>query len=111
MIKNDSTIIKSAALLATGQSGAIDVSGLNEASIFLNVSVVAGTNPTIDVIIEDSPNGTDWYTLATFTQKTAAAKDSKRITNFAKFLRANYTIGGTENPSFTTEILAVGRGI
>ncbi len=108
MIKQNITIQSSATKTVSGQSSAIDVSSIDEMVVFLNVSAVSGTSPTLDVTIEDSPDGTNWYTHTSFTQATATTKEAKRISNFGKFVRINYTIGGT-SPSFTFEVVAVGK--
>jgi hypothetical protein len=107
MMKSTITILASTALAESGESGSVDVSGIDELSVYLDISAASGTEPTIDVVIQDSPDGTNWYDHTTFSQKTAVGKDAKRISNFGKFMRAKYTIAGT-NPSFTAGIVAVG---
>lgn len=108
MIKQLLTLLASATKTATGQTDAIDASGVDELSVFLNVTDVSGTSPTLDVVIQDSPDGTTWYDKESFTQATAATSEAKRLTNFGKFVRVKYTIGGT-TPSFTFEVKATGR--
>lgn len=72
----------------------------------LNVTAVAGTTPTLNVVIEDSVDGVNWNTIGTFTQKTGVSREVIRIsTPFASKLRATRTIGGTAGPSFTYEIV------
>lgn len=72
----------------------------------LRVTAASGTTPTLNVIIQDSLDGTNWNTIGTFAQATAATREVINIqTPFGPFLRAQYTIGGT-TPSFTFEVIA-----
>lgn len=109
MIKKLLTLFKSAEKTSSSQTGAIDVSDSDEMSIYLDVTVVSGTTPTLDVVIQDSPDGSKWYDKESFTQATGVTGEAKRITNFGKFVRVKYTIGGTDTPTFTFEVKAVGR--
>lgn len=73
-------------------------------AIYVPVTTVAGTTPTLDLVLEDSPdNGATWFTVATATQVTAVGQAVIRLgtnTAFAGRLRLRWTIGGT-TPSFT----------
>lgn len=109
MIKQLLTLFKSAEKTETGQTDAIDVSGADELSLFLSVTVASGTSETLDVVIQDSPDGLLWYDKETFTQATGLTSEAKRSTNFGRFVRVKYTIGGTDTPTFTFEVKAVGR--
>lgn len=61
----------------------------------------ASAADTLDVIIEDSANDSDWATIATFTQATAITNEAEVITGtIRRYVRASWTIAGTE-PSFT----------
>jgi len=99
------TILASAARTATVASQPINVEGCKTANIYLKSAAGTGTTPTLDVTIQDSPDGTNWYTVDTaFTQVTnAASTQVKRLTNFGKFLRVNCVIAGT-SPSFTFQV-------
>ncbi len=67
----------------------------------LNVTAVAGTSPTLDVVIEDTIDGTTWYPIGTFVQRTVVGREVLRMTQpFTDQLRVRWTIGGT-TPSFT----------
>lgn len=108
-MKKQLTLFASEEVTETGQTGAIDVSDIDEMSVFLNVSAGSGTNPTLDVVIEDSPDGVKWHTKESFTQATGITTEAKRITNFGKFIRVKRTIGGTDTPTFTFDVKATGR--
>jgi hypothetical protein len=100
---------------ASAQSGIIFVGAFKELSIFLDAANVSGTTPTLDVKIETSPDGTNWYQIGTFTQVTTVA--SKQVLTlgsgfttqgFGNQIRANYTAGGT-SPNYTVGITAIGK--
>ena len=71
----------------------------------------SGTNPTLDVVVQHSPDGTNWTTILTFTQVTTSANSNEdkqfKITDGLLFpyLRAVATLAGTNpNYDFTTTI-------
>jgi hypothetical protein len=74
----------------------------------LNVTAASGTSPTLDVVVEDTLDGTNWNTVGTFAQRTAAGRQVIDITSpFSGRLRVRWTIGGTA-PSFTFSVVGVG---
>lgn len=100
---------------ASAQSGIIFVGSFKELSVFLDAANVSGTTPTLDVKIETSPDGTNWYQVAAFTQVTTVA--SKQVITlgagfttqgFGNQIRANMTTGGT-TPNYTVGITAIGK--
>lgn len=71
----------------------------------LDVTAASGTTPTLDVVLEDTLDGTNWNTIGTFAQKTAAGREVINITApFSDRLRARWTVGGT-TPSFTFSVV------
>jgi hypothetical protein len=96
------TLVPSAARTTTGNSGVIDGYGPATAlRVQLNVTAASGTSPTLNVVVEDSLDGTNFNTIGTFAQKTAVSREVINITTpFADRLRVAWTIGGT-TPSFT----------
>lgn len=88
---------------ATAQSTAFEVSAYNEAQIFVDVTAEAGTS-TLDIIIQTSPDNVTWYTHTTIAQITATGQTRQAITNFGKYVRIYYTVGGT---SFTFSVVGV----
>lgn len=97
------TPVASAARTASGDSGAqygYGPAGTIRAQ--LNVTAASGTSPTLDVVIEDTLDGsTNWNVVGTFAQKTATGREVIDITTpFSDQLRVRWTIGGT-TPSFT----------
>lgn len=70
----------------------------------LDVTAAAGTSPTLDVVIEDTVDGTNYNTIGTFTQKTAAGREVINITTpFSDAVQVKWTVGGT-SPSFTFSV-------
>lgn len=85
----------------------------------LSVSARSGTNPTLDVVIQHSiDGGTTWFDLITFTQATATGNELKLYAEvdassaqvIGDELRAKWTIGGTNTPSFTFSVKVAVEG-
>lgn len=104
------TLAPSVARTANGQSEPLDVSEYLEAQVLLDITAVAGTSPTFDLVIEASHDKASWVTHTAFAQKTGAGKDLKTLSNLGRFLRARWTLGGT-TPSFTCSVQLVGKGL
>lgn len=97
----------SVARTASGDSGAVPGFG-DKVSLRaqLDVTASAGVTPTLDVVLEDTIDGTNWYVVGTFAQKTATGREVINITTpFTDRLRARWTVGGTGGPSFTFSVL------
>lgn len=88
---------------ATAQSSGFEVSAYAEGQILINATAESGTS-TLDIIIETSDDNSTYYTHTTIGQITATGKTRQAITNFGKYVRINYTVGGT---SFTFAIVGV----
>ena len=62
----------------------------------LAVTAVAGTSPSLTVVVEDSLDGATWYQLGTFTPATAVGAQAINIGKpFTDRLRWRWTITGT----------------
>lgn len=99
-------VVASAARTTSANSGVL--SGFGPPKTIraqLDVTAASGVAPTLDVVIEDSlDGGTNWNTVATFAQKTAAGREVVNVTTpFADLLRVRWTIGGAA-PSFTFSV-------
>lgn len=72
---------------------------------FLNNGTTSGTNPTLDVKLQESDAAGGTYSDisgATFTQLTAAGSQMIRVANRTnRYVRALSTQGGTDTPTFT----------
>lgn len=95
-------LVSSAARTASGDSGQLSGWGVpSVARVQLDVTAAAGTSPTLDVVVEDTLDGTNWNVVGTFAQKTAAGREVINLsTPFADRLRVRWTVAGTA-PSFT----------
>lgn len=100
----------SAARTASGDTGVLsDYGRANTLRVQLDVSAVAGTTPTLNVLLEDTLDGTTWNTIGTFAQKTAAGREVINVTSpFAKRIRVSWTVGGT-TPSFTFSVICASQ--
>lgn len=100
------TLVASAARTTSSDSGASP--GWAPATTLraqLNVTAASGTTPTLDVVLEDTLDGTNWNVIGTFSQKTATSREVINVTApFADNVRARWTVGGT-TPSFTFAVL------
>lgn len=96
-------------LARTASGNAATVAGLGVQTtlrVQLDVTAASGTTPTLDVVLEDTIDGTNWNTVATFARKTAAGREVINVTTpFTGDVRARWTVAGT-TPSFTFSIQA-----
>lgn len=111
IVKATEVLLPSTAITATGATLPVSGYGGADSLVFeLDVTAVSGTNPTLDVVIQDTMDGTNYFTIATFTQATAATHAVQRVnmttTRPMDSIRASYTIGGTATPTFTFSITA-----
>lgn len=106
----EDTLAASAARTVTGNSGEFDSFG--EASTLraqLDITAASGTTPTLDVLIQDTLDGTNWNTVGTFAQKVTTGREVINITvPFARRVRALWTITGT-TPSFTFSVVVASQ--
>ena len=104
----------SAARTANGntQSTPIDCGLMKEGNFFLDVTVVSGTSPTLDVVVQTKdPESGDWFTLTSFTQATGVTAEMKSVAaNMGNKLAIAWTIGGSDTPTFTFSVGAILKG-
>lgn len=103
------TVLENAAKTATANGTARQLGAVAEGQHLYAVMLilaVSGTNPTLDMIIQSDDNAgfTSATNRITFAQQAAvgavwAARVAGPITD--DYWRASWTIGGTDNPSFT----------
>lgn len=100
-------LIASAARIVSGVSDVFE--GYGDAStlrVQLEVTAAVGT---LDVVIEDTLDGSNWNQIGVFAQKTALAREVINVTApFANRIRARWTIGGA-TPSFTFSMKAASQ--
>lgn len=96
--------VASAARTTSGNSGAISTCVGGGLSGKVIVSAVSGTNPTMDLTIEESyDNGTTWDRVYTFERLTAARSTFIPPMLVSGLRRYVWVLGGT-SPSFTFAI-------
>ncbi len=112
----EETPVSSAARTATGNSGSLSsYSGASSLRAQLEVTAASGTTPTLDVVIQDTLDGTNWNTIGTFVQKTTTGREVINVHPakaesgtfqpvFADRLRVLWTVAGT-TPSFTFSVV------
>jgi hypothetical protein len=100
---------------AGGQSNWFRVDDVKEALLFILVSAKEGTNPTLDITIQtspediDTPSPRDAFVLDNVLTITDVVNQVQKISNFGKWIRISYAIGGTNTPKFTFEIKWIGK--
>lgn len=100
-------LVPSAARTASGDSGVLTGWGVPSAARFqLNVTAASGTSPTLDVVVEDTLDGSTWNAIGTFTQKVTVGREVLTLTTpFTDRLRVRWSITGTA-PSFTFSVFS-----
>ncbi len=87
-----------------GNSGNIQAAGGESLRAQLNVTAASGTAPALTVLVEDTLDGTNYNTIGTFAQKTAASREVINIAQpFSENLRVSWTIAGA-SASFTFSV-------
>jgi hypothetical protein len=101
------TLVPSAARTASGDSGVLTGWGVPAvARVQLDVTAAAGLSPTLDVVIEDTLDGTSWNAVGTFTQSAAVVRQVINLsTPFTDRLRVRWIVTGS-TPSFTFSVVA-----
>lgn len=98
-------VVASVARTASAASAALG--GYGGAKVLrcqLDVTAASGTAPTLDVVVEDTIDGTTFNTIGTFTQATVASRQVVNVTApFTDTLRVRHTVAGT-TPSFTFSV-------
>lgn len=97
--------VASAARTATGTSAAFSTADVNSLNATLTITVASGTSPTLDLTLETTADGTNYYTAGTFPQQTGVATVARVIGDLGATSRWKWTIAGT-TPSFTFAVSA-----
>src|SRR5260221_635074 len=103
----------SAAEISSGQSSIVETSN-DLIGMFVNISSVSGTLPTLIIKLQQTPNGTDWYDVpGIVTASLGTVSLTSLFPSNQQFIVENirivWTIGGV-SPSFTfkVEVATVG---
>ncbi len=96
-------------ITATGDGSSKDFGGGDQHPLTYAVHVkgaVSGTNPTLDLTIDESDNGSTWRTFLSFEQITASGVYYATGKSDARYRRYGATIGGTDTPTFLDVTIA-----
>src|SRR5512138_3179892 len=96
-------VVPSQARTTSSDSGALVSDSARYLQLMVDVTAASGTTPTLDIVVEWSPDGSTWFVaqpVDSFTQITVAGKVIKRFDIKAPRFRVRWTIAGT-TPSFT----------
>lgn len=109
-----STTVTPLASAARTVSGTVDIGGLPneyaELCIYLMVTAVSGTTPTMTVTYQCSPDGVTFCDNTAGAAITAAGNQLIKVpANIGQFGRLSYVIGGT-TPSFTFSAVVGAKG-
>ncbi len=88
---------------ATGEGTTVEIGDKGTLRLLLSVTAADGTNPTLDITLQTSKDGSTWRTLGTFTQATGTTTERKSCSGCDRCVRANATLGGS-SPEFTYTI-------
>lgn len=103
------TDIASAAISTTTTSANLATTNQQTFSVQIAVTVVSGTSPTLDVVIQETIDGTNYYDVYHFERITATGNYwSPPIKVSGIGLRYVRTVGGT-TPSFTMSAVRIHR--
>jgi hypothetical protein len=98
--------VASAARTATANGTAFDTSDVDEITATLAVTAGSGTDELLDVILQTTADGTNYYTAGAFTQATGVTSESKVFTGLGSLSRWRWVIAGTDTPTFTFSVAA-----
>jgi len=107
--------LTSLARTVSGSSGQLSVSAFNELAFDANTTIVTGTSPTLQFVVQRLGADGIWYTFWSSTSRTATGVDSKSIgagltqsESFTGTIQVLWNIGGT-SPSFTFSLSLIGK--
>jgi len=103
--KTEKTTVQAAgAITADTNSSSMYVGDYAEALVFLDVTAVSGTTPTLLPTVQVSHDDSEWYVHTVGVEIVAAGNYLIRVANIGKYLRVNMDTGGT-TPSFTLSVV------
>lgn len=102
-----------AAQTAGGQSATFDLldpafaeDGLSRrlAELMLEVTAASGTAPTLNVVVETSPNTSGFEEVGAFQEFEGVGFQRLKFATLERYVRVKWTVGGTGSPSFTFKV-------
>lgn len=118
---NQLALLTQSSAIATNLTGATltllgsedDVPGSAQTfKVWFEATLSNGNAPTWDGVVETSPDGVKWVTVASATQRTAAGAyaEIKDATLVSVKVRARITVGGTAAPDWTGTVRLLSDG-
>lgn len=108
MILSHSETLYSGTISASGDTSATPIITKydKEAIIYLDITAVTGTNPTLDLTIKIYDEVSEkWYELADFDQKITTGQDVGYVEyGINDKMALFYEVGGTNTPTFTCTV-------
>lgn len=96
--------VASAARTTTGNGTAFDTANIDSVNATLVISAASGTSPTLDLVLQTTADGTNYYTAGSFPQQTTTNTGIARVIgDLGTLSRWQWTIAGT-TPSFTFSV-------
>ena len=97
------TLHAAGTMTGASNSTGILVGAYQEVNLYFDTTALS-SGATLDVVIQDSPDNSQYFTLATVPQITAVGNTAHRIAaNIGEWIRLSYTASGT----YTGEIKTV----
>jgi len=98
-------LVSLAARTSDGASSWAEIGEYATARVYVDVTTVSGTSPTLDIAVQDSPDGDKAYSAKLFATITTPGQYAISLGEgeFGRYLRLKWTIGGT-SPSFTFKV-------
>jgi hypothetical protein len=104
-------LLSNQALTSSGNSRGIKVQAHDQLIAYLFVAAVSGTNPSLTLTVQSSPNNVKWTDLGSASALIAAGNRTIRETNFGPWVRLKWVITGTNNPTFSgTDLILHNKG-
>jgi len=89
------TIHAAGTMSGSSNSSGILVGAFQELSLYFDTTALSA-GATLDVVIQDSPDNSEYYAVASVTQITATGNTAHRLsTSIGEYIRLNYTVSGT----------------
>lgn len=100
-------VLTSAARTSSGQSSWFNVEEFDQVNFYLDVTAIAGTNPSMTVKLQESPDQSEAYDIEEIAIEETG-NFAVRTNEHTKYLRLRYVLSGT-SPSFTFQADYMGR--
>ena len=103
-------VVGSAARTASGNGGSVETGSHGDVrGLVLDVTAQTGTSPTLDVSLQTSDDNTNWRTLKSYTQVTAAPNNQHLSSGgLDRYFRVSWVIGGSATPGYTFSVGVLG---